>query len=169
MENNPAPGKIKWRLNLFDVIFIIIALAVAVVIIIYSLSSGGSIMAGGTRATVVYTMEFREMLPEAAALIKPGDTLVDKVERRPLGTVLSVELQPSQLSQKDWVTGDLIISEYPGRTTAIVVISSQASITDRRITLDGGFIVRVGKWATANGPLYNGSGFILYIERDDTV
>jgi len=169
MDNNPVREKIKWRLNLFDVIFLIIALAAAAVIIIYSLDLGGSIIGGGSRETVVYTMEFREMLPEAAELIKPGDTLIDKVERRPLGTVLSVELTPSLLSQKDWVTGNLVVSEYPGRTTAIVVISSQASVTDRRITLDGGFIVRVGKWATANGPLYNGSGFVLHIERDDGV
>ena len=168
MDNTPTTPERKWRLNLFDIIFILCALAIAGFILLYSSRSGsGSIVSSGTQGTVTYTLELQGMVYDTANLVKPGDELIDKVEKRPMGTVVSVEVIDSIASQKDWNTGDRLISDVPDRTTAIMVVSSDAIITDSQISVPGGFIVRVGKWVSVNGPVYNCAGFIVDMERGD--
>jgi hypothetical protein len=168
MENNPAPRKMKLRLNLFDIIFIACALAVAALILLYSSRSDGgtSIIMSGSSETVVYTIEFQGMFPGTAELIAPGDALVDRVERRAVGTVVSVELMPSTTSQKSFITGNRYIVDVPGMTDAILVVSANAHVTEALINVNG-FAVRVGTRVSINGPLYSGIGFIIGIERGD--
>jgi len=166
MENNPEKKKVKWRLNLFDVIFIACALIIAGVIILYSNSKAGtsSVLPSGSKETVVYTIELLGMINGTAELIKPGDTFIDKVEKRNLGTVVSVDLTPSTALQKNLITGERILSEIPGKTDVKVVLSAQATMTDRQISVDG-FTIRVGAKVSINGPLYNSGGYITDIER----
>lgn len=166
MDNNTAQR--KWRLNLFDIIFIICALAIAGLILLYSSRSGsGSIVSSGTQGTVTYTLELQGMINDTAYLVQPGDELIDKVEKRPMGKVVSVEVIQSIASQKNYFTGDRPISDVPDRLTAVMVVTSDATITDSQISVPGGFIVRVGKWVSVNGPLYNCAGFIVDMERGD--
>jgi len=167
MENNSAPKKIKWRLNLFDVIFIVCALIAAGLILNYSnrSDSGESIIPSSTE-TIIYTAEFQQMRGDTALLIQPGDALVDKVEKRAVGTVVSVEVRTSTIGQKDLATGERIVTEIPDRTDAILVVSAQANVTDSQISVSG-YDIRVGKGITFNGPMYNGIGFIIGIERGD--
>jgi len=166
MESNSEKRKIKWRLNLFDIIIIACALIAAVLIINYASRSGGgaSIIPAGTQETVTYTLELQGMRYGTAELIQVGDTLIDKVERRALGTVVSFELKPALTLSNDSTTGDRIISEIPGRIDAIITVSAPATVTDSQISVDG-FALRVGARVSVNGPIYNGTGFIAYVER----
>ena len=168
-QNDFAQKKRKWRLNLFDIIFIACAVVAAAVIVIYSSRSDNSagIVSSGTQQTVIYTVEFSGMIADTAELIKPGDSLVDKIEKRAIGTVVSVDLKPATRSQKNYITGERIISEVPGETDAVLVISALATTTDSQISVNG-FSVRVGTRVSINGPLYNGAGYIIDIERDGT-
>ena len=165
-EVNLQKKKGKWRLNLFDVIFIACAIAAAALIFIYSNRSAGSVsvLPTGSKETVVYTIEFQGMINGTADLIKPGDSLTDKVENRAMGSVVSVELVPSTTMQKNLITGDRRIVEVPGKTDAIVVVTAQATMTDSQISVDG-FAIRVGTRVSINGPLYNSEGFITDIVR----
>ena len=165
MENTTT--KKKWRLNLFDVIFIVVVLVAAGFIIRYLGSSGGSVAMSGANDTVVYTMELIDMRGDTAYLIKPGDALVDQVEKRQMGTVLSVEVMQSTRLEKNLMTGERIIVEYPERLNAIVTVEADAVITENQITVPGGFIVRTGVWVSVNGPQYYGYGYIVDIERGD--
>ena len=166
MENNPSPRRIKLRLNLFDTIFIICAICLAVFILVNSSrsNSGAGLISSGSREKIVYTIELQGMINNAAELIKPGDSLVDKVEQRAIGTVVSVELVQAMTSSKDYVTGDRIITELPERTDAIITVEAQATVTDSQISVDG-FAIRAGTRISVNGPLYNGGGYITYIDR----
>ena len=168
MENNLQKSKIKWRLSLFDVIFIVCALIAAGLIVFLSGRSDGgvNIVTSASQESVVYTIEFQGMLPSTAELVKPGDSLVDKVERRAIGTVVSVEVKPGTTLQKSFITGERIVTEVPGRVDAIVVVSAQGTVTDSQISVNG-FAVHVGTRVSVNGPLYNGVGFIINIERGD--
>ena len=166
MEDNPTKRKIKWRLNLFDVIFIICALIVAVLILNYAGRSDGGIVSSGSSEPIVYTIELQGMSGDAAYMINPDDSLVDKIEKRPIGTVVSVEITPSMISQKNLLTGERIITEQPNKMDAVIVVAADASVTESQISI-GGFVVRVGLWVSINGPLYNGNGYIIDIERDD--
>ena len=169
MEKSSGQGNRKWRLNFFDVIFIICVLIIAVVVILYSSrSDGGSgIVFSGTRGTVVYRVELKGLIEDTAYLIKPGDSLVDKVEKRPMGTVVSVEVNPSTASNKSYITGERIITDVPDRKDAVLLVTSEATITENQISVPGGFVVRVGTWVSVNGPLYNCAGYIIDMERDD--
>lgn len=166
MENNPVKKKLKLRLNLFDIIFIVCVLIIAGLIMIYLNRNTGSVsvLPSGTRETVVYTIELQGMIDGTADLIKPGDSLIDKVEKRALGNVISVTLVPSTTLSKNYVTGDRIIVEVPGKTDAVLVVTAQATVTDSQISVDG-YAIRVGTRVSINGPLYNSSGFITDIER----
>jgi hypothetical protein len=163
-----AAVKIKWRLNLFDVVFIACALLAAAAIVIYLNRSGASvaIVSPGVQQTITYRLELREMLPGAAAAIKPGDELIDKIEVRPMGTVVDVRLEPSTRSSKNSVTGERVIVDYPGRVSAFVTVRATATVTEDEISV-GGYLVRAGVTANVNGPLYNGAGYIIDVERGD--
>ena len=159
--------KSGWRFNLFDAIFVACALIVAVVIVIFSSGlGGGSILSSGTKENVVYTLELQSMIGDTAQYIKPGDALIDRVEKRQIGTVVSVTLEQTTASMKDLKTGERHMVEVPGRTTAIITMTAEANVTESAISVDG-IVIRVGVWLSVNGPLYNGSGFIVDIERDD--
>jgi hypothetical protein len=168
MENTPERKKIKWRLNLFDVVFIVFLLIAATLILNYAnrSDSGGSIIPSGTQETVRYTIELRRMIPEAAVLIQPGDALVDKIEKRSVGSIVSVELVPATISQKNSMTGDLIISEIPNRIDAIIVVEASAHVTESQISVNG-FTIRYGATISFTGPQYGSAGAIVNIERGD--
>ena len=169
MENKPEKRRIKWRLNLFDVIFITCALIAAVLIINYATrSSGGvSLVQTGSMETVNYTIELQGMRFGTAELVAPGDSIIDRTERRSIGTVVSVELRPSFVIQKNYITGERFLAEVPDRTDAIITVRAQAMVTDSQISVDG-FALRVGARVSATGPTYHSVGFISHIERSET-
>ena len=168
MENNPKPGKMKLRLNVFDIVIIVCAIIAAVLIINYSSrsDSGASIIPAGSQETLTYTLELHGMRYGSAELIQVGDTLIDNVERRALGTIVSFELQPARMLQSSVTTGDRVIVEVPERIDAILTVRALATVTDSQISVDG-FALRVGARASVNGPSYNGTGFVAYVERSD--
>jgi hypothetical protein len=168
MENNVEKRK-KWRISFFDIFIVACALVVALLVISYSNRSTGSVslVPTGTLETVVYTLELQGMRDGSAYLVQPGDSLIDRVERRALGTVVTVEIKPSMRLETNMLTGDRVIVEVPERMDAIIVVRAQALVTDSQISVDG-FAVRVGARVSVNGPTYNGSGFIAYIERGET-
>jgi len=167
MEDTQGKKKIKWRLNLFDVIFIVCAIVVAVLLLRFSGRSAGSVsvIPAGSQETVVYTVELQGMYNDSAKLVKPGDAFIDKVEKRALGTVVSVNLVPARTLQNDLVSGNRIVVEIPERTDAIVTVTAQATVTDSQITVDG-YAIRVGTKVSIDGPLYNSGGFITDIVRE---
>ena len=168
MESNPTPGKMKLRLNVFDVVIIVCAIIAAVLIINYSSrsDSGASIIPAGSQETITYTLELQGMRYGSAELIQVGDALIDNVERRALGTIVSIELMPAMMLQSSLATGDRVIVEVPERVDAILTVMAQATVTDSQISVDG-FALRVGARASVNGPSYNGTGFVAYVERSD--
>jgi len=169
MENNPKPGKRKLRLNVFDIVIIVCAVIAAVLIINYSSrsDSGASIIPAGTQKTITYSLELHGMRYGSAELIRVGDRLTDNVERRDLGTIVSFELKPAMTLQSSLTTGDRVIVEIPDRVDAFLTVSALVTETDSQISADG-FPLRVGARVSANGPSYNGLGFISYVERSDT-
>ena len=165
MEHNKVK---KWRPNLFDIVIVagvIAAVGVVFLVLRGTGDTGGGILFAGQQETIYYTIELQAMRGDSGELIQPGDALVDRVENRPLGTVVSVELRPAQMLQRNLHTGDFIVSEIPERTDAIVVVRAQATVTEHRIEI-GRFTLRSGARVSVLGPLYHGVGFIIDIERD---
>ena len=162
-----TPQKRKWRLNLFDVIFIGCILVAAVLVVRFSGSTGVTITAPvGEQRTVTYTIIFERMLVGAALSVSPGDELIDRVENRNMGRIVSVDVQPSRFLISDFNTGNVYLREIPERSDVYVVVEASAMFTENQISLvDGGFVIRAGVGVSISGPGYNGTGFIIDIER----
>jgi hypothetical protein len=158
----------RWRPNFFDIVIVAVLAAVAVLLftIIRGTGDTGGILFAGTQEPVYYTIELQAMRGDSGELIEPGDSLIDRVENRPLGTVVSVELRPAQMLSRDLNTGDFIISEIPERTDAVIVVRAMATITDTQINI-GRFTLRAGTRVSVLGPMYHGTGFVVDIERGD--
>ena len=160
--------KVKWRPNIVDFIIIVAVVAVLGVffMVIRGTGDGGGILSPGTQQTVYYWIELHAMRGESAERIQQGDALIDRVENRPLGTVVDVYLRPAERAQNNFITGDRIITTIPDRTDAIIRVRAVATITEHQIAI-GRFTLRAGTRVSLVGPLYHGSGFVVDIERGD--
>lgn len=167
MENKKKKGILR-IFNLFDLILIAVAAALAAVLLV-SLGDKSSGITGPvqTQTQIRYTVELTGIENGAASLIKAGDPVVDKIKKYSMGTVESVEVTPTVRSVPDETSGVIKTSLVPGQETATVVITATASETDRDITVDGGYIIKVGLPVSVRIPGLSASGFILDVERGD--
>ena len=158
--------KIKWKLNIFDVIIILLALAA--LLVGYNLLNadrgGGALLTSGREITVRYTIELANMPIGASELITPGDSVIEVVEKRAVGSVVSCESYPYRMTSPDRITGNTILAEVPGRESAAVTIELRATETEHEINANG-FVLCAGTALSVTGPGWAGSGLILSIER----
>ena len=157
MEQN----KRRIRLNLFDGIVILIALAVAGVLLWMQMKPAASNAATPAAATMQYTIRLQKVLPGTDDLIESGDALVDVVKNFELGTVVSATVMPATDSiidedEKAYVTGYEDID---------IVVESTATYGEEKVLVGSGYELRVGEKIYVRGPGYLGSGEVYAIER----
>ena len=166
MESNTP--KFRLRLNLFDGIVLILALAVGAFLLWTALkpdtSSAGTPAASSS--TVRYTVRFQKWIEGSSALIESGDKLVDNIKNYELGAVVSWETAPAQSIQLDHNSRQYVLTTIPGYEDVLVTVESPCTITDEAITLGGGYALRVGGTAYIRGEGYMASGPIVAIERE---
>lgn len=155
--------KKSWKdlFNLFDVVVILIIVALGAVLILFS-GKGNK-----TSATVRYTVEFTNMQNNTASLVQVGDSLVDRVKKFDLGKVVSVEVSDTVRQLQDFEEGGTREATASTLQTATVVIEAPAVETEQDILVSGGYIIKIGTQVSAKGPGYFCSGVVLAIERSD--
>ena len=165
MENNKK--KRRFIISVVDIVIIAVVIVAAVALIfIWRMSGKSSDAAVGARP-VHYTIELNGMVAGAAAIIKPGDTIVDGDKKFIMGTVESVAIGPATSPAKNLETGDTLMSVVPDKELATIVLVCDCSSTDANITAASGYIVKVGAEVHAVGPGYAGIGYIIAIDRED--
>ena len=168
MEQNN--GKFRLRLNLFDGIVLIVALAVGAFLLWNAFKPAPS-TAGETTtttsSTVRYTIRFQRLMEGTGSLIQPGDALVDTIKNYKLGNVVSVEVVPSQYQILDQEDRDYVLTTISGYEDALVTVEAPCTNSNDTILLDGGYTLRVGATAYIRGEGYMGSGPIISIEREE--
>lgn len=165
MERNTHPFRL--RLNLFDIILLIVAVAVAGGLLWFSTRSSQNDQQTPTASTVEYTVLFRRMTPGTSQLIQVGDSLVDTIKNYQLGTVLSIDIQPAVtqvLNQESKTYVDAVVEGYDD---VYLTVSASCTQTDDSILVDGGYDLRVGQTTYVRGPGYMGSGPVISIERGE--
>jgi hypothetical protein len=158
----------KLRLNVFDAVIIGAAVVVAVIFLRLGRAGGVEPLSSGKQITVYYMLELTNVPEGLASRIKPGDSVTEVVEKRAIGTVISVEEETYKVISKDTLTGEYFQTEVPERYTANVLIEASAQETDESIVVDGGFFVRNGLPVSARGPGYAGSGHIINVIREES-
>jgi len=163
MENKP---KIKFKINFFDVVIIVLVLALGFAVLKLSNADGGgsTVLSTGTPVKVRYTLELFDLPEGLAEMIKPGDSLSESVEKRFIGNVVSVDFGPCMTTSKDLITGNYILTEKVGRYTATLVVELDAVDTGSAIDASG-FLLRANLTPSVIGPGYASLGLITGIER----
>ena len=158
--------KFKFKINFFDVVIIVLVLALGFAVLKISNADGGgaAVLSTGTPVKVRYTLELFDIPVEMTEMIKPGDSLSEAVEKRFIGNVVSVESGPCMTTSKDYVSGNFILTEKPGRYTATILVEIDAIDTGNALDAKG-FLVRANMSPSVTGPGYAALGLITGIER----
>lgn len=155
--------------NVFDIVVILIAVALAAVLF-FTRSSGSSTSddAADTKSgTVTYTVELTGMVNGSAELVSVGDELVDKVKKYDVGTVKAVEVSNTVRQVQDLVNGGTVESEMSTQQTATVTVEAPCTETEADILVAGGYPIKVGLQVSLKGPGYYGTGYIVGVERGE--
>lgn len=156
----PNKPKFRFRLNLFDSIVLVLALAVGAFLVWSAIKPAAAPAEGAVSAagTVQYTIRFQKMIQGVSERIKPGDQLVDTVKNYELGTVVSVETVPAQALIQDHEDKAFVLAGIEGYEDALVTVEAPYTEGEDSLLLGGGFKLRVGVTAYVRGSGYMGSG-----------
>lgn len=156
--------------NLFDLVLIVIAVILGIVLYLGARRDedpAGTAGLTGDRVNVRYTVEIQEVEAFVTDMLKEGEPLVDREKKYNLGTIESVEVGPAVRAVVDYETETHRFTEVPGRFRALVTVTTEGVADERSITVDGGFVVRIGKTVYVKIPGGVFTGTIVAIERVD--
>lgn len=158
--------KFRLRLNLFDSIVLVLALAVGAFLLWTALKPAASPVGESSSSIVRYTVRFQRWISDTSSLIQPGDKLVDNIKNYEIGSVVSSEVVPAQSLQLDNNSRQYVLAGASGYEDVLVTVESPCTESNEAITLGGGYALRVGAMAYIRGEGYMASGPIISIERE---
>lgn len=158
--------KFRLRLNLFDGIVIVLALAVGGLLLWSRLKPAAPIPADPTvQDTVRYTVRLQRWAPGTSALVEVGDQIADNIKNFEVGRVVAVEAAPALVQVLDQDSRRVVWAELEGMEDVLITIEAPCVTSDESITVGGGYQVRVGALAFLKGQGYLGSGPIVALEQ----
>ena len=159
--------KIKFKLNVFDIIIIVAVIAVAAILVVPKIlpSQNGNATTAQTQDNITYAVEIYNLPLSTAQKIKVGDKLTDKVKKFEMGEVTDVQILPYKKPANDLENGRVLQSVVPDKYKAIITIKAEATENETSILVGGGYEVKVGSSVSVIGAGYFGNGFITEVER----
>lgn len=158
--------KFRLRLNLFDGIVIVLALAVGGLLLWSRLKPAAPIPTDPTvQDTVRYTVRLQRWAPGTSALVEVGDQIADNIKNFEVGRVVAVEAAPALVQVLDQDSRRVVWAELEGMEDVLITIEAPCVTSDESITVGGGYQVRVGALAFLKGQGYLGSGPIVALEQ----
>lgn len=164
MEQNTP--KFRLRLNLFDGLVIVAALAVGALLLWTRLKPAVPAQTGAAaQDTVRYTVRLQRWTPGSSSLVTPGDQIADNVKNYEVGRVVSAQAAPCLQQVLDQKSRRWVWAEVEGMEDVLVTIEAPCTVSDEAIVVGGGYELRVGVMAYLKGEGYLGSGPIVSIEQ----
>jgi len=164
MEQNTSGFRL--RLNLFDGIIILLALAAGAFLAWSTLKPAVPAAPDpGTQSTVRYTVRFQRWATGTSALIGENDQIADNIKNFEIGRVVAVEAVPALMQVLDHENHRYVWAEAEDFEDVLVTIEAPCVVTDESITVGGGYQVRTGAMAYLKGEGYLGSGPIVSVEQ----
>ena len=158
--------KFRLKLNLFDGIVLLAALAVAAFLLWRMVGPELPVQSDpAVTSTVRYTVRFRRWMPGTSHVIEAGDRVIDNIKNFEMGHVVSAEAVPALSQTLDIWNYHYVWMELDGFEDVLVTIESPCTVTDAAITVGGGYELRVGETSYIKGEGYMGSGPIVAIEE----
>ena len=158
--------KFRLKLNLFDGIVLLLAVAVAAFLLWRTMKPAVAIQSDpSVISTVRYTIRFQRWAPGVADLVEAGDQLADNVKNYEVGHVVSAQTVPARMQVLDLESRRYVWTEVDGFEDVLVTVEAPCSVNSEAITVGGGYEVRVGEMGYFRGEGYMGSGRIVAIEE----
>ena len=158
--------KFRLKLNLFDGIVLVLAVAVAAFLLWRAMKPAVQVpMDPSVTSTVRYTVRFQRWTPGTSALIQAGDRIADNIKNYEIGQVVSAEAEPARIQVLDTQNRRYVWAEMDGFEDVLVTIEAPCTVSDAAITVGGGYELRVGSTGYFRGEGYMGSGPIVAIEE----
>lgn len=157
----------RLRLNLFDAVVLIAALAVGAFLLWNAFKPAPSVEVTPQSDSVVrYTVRFQRWREGTSHLIQPGDQIADNVKNYQIGQVVSAQAEPALVQVLDQEGRRYVQAELEGYEDVLVTIQAPCTVTDGAITVGGGFDIRVGNTVYLKGEGYMGSGPVVALEQE---
>ncbi len=154
--------KKRRRPNLFDILFIVLILAVAAVAW-YVSREDGQIQAE-TR-TRTYLLELSDMDESMARYVAVGDKVKDNVKNFDMGAVTAIEVVQATGQVVDEEAR--VVRQSPREDRVLILLTVEAETTETNTTVStvGGYSLRVGKSVSCTVGQLTSPGYILAVER----
>ena len=160
--------RFRLKLNLFDGIVLLLAVAVGAFLLWRALKPELPIQsAPTTTSTVRYTVRFKRWMPGTSHVVEAGDKIVDNIKNYEVGHVVSAQVATATSQTLDVQSDRYIWMEMDNFEDVLVTIEAPCVVSDAAITVGGGYEVRVGTTAYLKGEGYMGSGPIVAIEIEE--
>lgn len=156
----------RLRLNLFDGIVLILALAAAAFLLWRMAKPAPAEGPVSSASTVRYTVRFQRWIEGSDHMVNPGDQLVDNIKNNELGQVVSKEVLPAVSQQLDNQGRRYVLATADGFEDVLVTVEAPCVRNDDGFVLGSNFALRVGAMAYIRGEGYMASGPIISIERE---
>jgi len=160
------PDKFRLRLNLFDSIVLILALAAGAFLLWNALKPDAAPEQAET-STIRYTVRLQRWAEGASVAVKEGARLTDSIRNYEMGRVVSVETEPAWEQVVDHVNRKYVRAVIPGYEDVLITVEAPGTVTKEAVTVGNGYVVRVGARAFVQGDGFLGSGYVYAIERED--
>ena len=159
-------SKFRFRLNLFDCIVIVAAVAVAGLLLWSRMKPVEAVDSPVVSASgIQYTIVLRKTVSGTGALVQQGDALVDAVKNFDLGRVVESSTEQAQRAIVSEEEGRMVMATLPGYEDIYITVESTSTTNDSQVLLGSGYELRVGEDIYVRGPGYLGSGKVYAIER----
>ncbi|MFI3253918.1 MAG: DUF4330 family protein [Eubacteriales bacterium] len=158
--------KMKFRLNVFDTIVLLVALALGGVFLWQTLSRNETVVVQRTEE-LHYQIMIKEASGGTGDIIPVGSAMLDAVKNYNIGTVQGMEVLPATKQVLNHETKEYQQAILEGAEDILIDMVVQVSLSDSALMADGGFPVRVGELVYLRGAGYMAAGYIYSIERFD--
>ncbi len=150
------------RFTVLDGIIILVILAV-IGVGIYLIAADKVEGSAENTVPVTFTVELKGMKDAYVNNIRVGDTVIDSVTKKTIGTVAAVEALPYTEYILNQENGVLEEKAYPGQTTVLLTVSSEAVLGGLGYTIDG-YRLAIGVLHHLQLPHFLGSGYCIGVQ-----
>lgn len=158
--------QMKFRLNVFDAVILLIALSMGGFFLWKTLSSSETAVVAKNQE-LYYQVIIKEASAGTGDIIGIGSELVDAVKNYKLGTVTGVEVFPAEKQILNHETHAYQTAYLEGFEDIVVDMVVSVNNTESALLADGGFAIRVGELCYMRGAGYMAAGYIYSIQRID--
>ncbi|GFI62438.1 hypothetical protein IMSAG049_01620 [Clostridiales bacterium] len=155
-----AEEKKKFKINLFDIVIILIVFCVGAGLYIYT-------HRGKTVDTqkLTYVIEINQAVPGMENFIRKGDNLTENTKNYNMGKVVDFAVTPYRKVTPDYENNIYRDSIDSSSNTVLITVEANVTETASTLAVDGQFVIRAGSEIFVKGEGYAGEGYIVKINR----